>query len=104
MELHPALAALQKPENPAESDVVVQESLKEEKVAPSKQQPTEKIQKPKIDFSDPTKNPYFDPSLTTKRGNEVGPKHRAPRASFKFNQHGKYIEQANQMRTMVNIY
>ncbi|KAL2913551.1 U4/U5/U6 small nuclear ribonucleoprotein prp3 [Polyrhizophydium stewartii] len=47
------------------------------------------------DFKDPSKNPYFDPSL--KSGSAVAPKPRASRP-IKFVQHGKYIEMAEKQR------
>ncbi|KAF8423225.1 U4/U6 small nuclear ribonucleoprotein [Tirmania nivea] len=46
---------------------------------------------PSPDFSDPAKNPYYDPSLAT------GVRGRASKALV-FNQKGKYIEQANALR------
>lgn len=46
---------------------------------------------PSPDFSDPAKNPYYDPSLGT------GVRGRASKALV-FNQKGKYIEQANALR------
>ncbi|KAF8455246.1 pre-mRNA processing factor 3-domain-containing protein [Kalaharituber pfeilii] len=46
---------------------------------------------PSPDFTDPAKNPYYDPSLGT------GLTRRASKALI-FNQKGKYIEQANALR------
>ncbi|KAI8052999.1 pre-mRNA processing factor 3-domain-containing protein [Syncephalis plumigaleata] len=45
------------------------------------------------DFSDPNKNPHFDPNLTTS-----GAKHRG-RRQFNFVGHGTYIRQAEKIRT-----
>lgn len=49
-------------------------------------------------FQDPSKNPYFDPSIKSKSA--AAPKPRNQRV-IKFNQRGKYIAQANQMRAAV---
>lgn len=49
------------------------------------------ISNPSPDFSDPAKNPYYDPSLGT------GARGRTSKALV-FNQKGKYIEQANALR------
>ncbi|KAI8092931.1 pre-mRNA processing factor 3-domain-containing protein [Halteromyces radiatus] len=49
-------------------------------------------------FTDPTKNPYYDPSLPV----NVAPKGRRSRA-FKFIQPGKYIEKGNQERAKAQL-
>ncbi|RPB24915.1 PRP3-domain-containing protein [Terfezia boudieri ATCC MYA-4762] len=54
-------------------------------------QPIRGPKHPSPDFSDPAKNPYYDPSLGT------GVRGRASKALV-FNQKGKYIEQANALR------
>lgn len=56
-----------------------------------------KIEKPPADFSDPTKNPYFDPNLAGASG---APKQKFPR-NMRFAPRGKFIEQANQLRAEV---
>jgi U4/U6 small nuclear ribonucleoprotein PRP3 len=56
--------------------------------------PVLKIEKPSADFSDPYKNPYFDPNLA---GGSSAPKPKFSR-TLKIAPQGKYIEQANQLR------
>jgi len=59
-----------------------------------------KVEKPDIEsFADPMKNPYFDPNLAVE---SIAPKSRISR-SLHFNKQGKYIEQANQMRTQARL-
>jgi len=59
-----------------------------------------KVEKPDIEsFADPSKNPYFDPNLAVE---SIAPKSRISR-SLHFNKQGKYIEQANQMRTQARL-
>lgn len=60
--------------------------------APKAQKKKLEISAPSPDFSDPSKNPYFDPKLGAS-----APRSRAPKALI-FNQKGKYIEQANALR------
>lgn len=48
---------------------------------------------PSNDVTDPSKNPYYDPNLTSR----AVPSRRVPKALV-FNQKGKYIEQANALR------
>ncbi|KAI8989302.1 pre-mRNA processing factor 3-domain-containing protein [Pilobolus umbonatus] len=50
------------------------------------------------DFTDPTKNPYFDPSMEVK----VAPKSRRSR-HLKFVQPGKYVDIANQERAKAQL-
>ncbi|CEG80011.1 hypothetical protein RMATCC62417_14407 [Rhizopus microsporus] len=50
------------------------------------------------DFTDPSKNPYFDPSL----GAPIAPKNRRSR-QLKFVQPGKYIDIANQERAKAQL-
>ncbi len=59
-----------------------------------------KIEKPSADFSDPSKNPYFDPNLAGASG---APKQKFPR-NMRFAPKGKFIEQANQLRAEVCVY
>ncbi|KAI9306243.1 pre-mRNA processing factor 3-domain-containing protein, partial [Cunninghamella echinulata] len=59
---------------------------------------TLKIESTPESFTDPTKNPYFDPSLPVK----TEPKARRARA-FKFVQPGKYVEKANQERAKAQL-
>jgi len=59
-----------------------------------------KVERPDIEsFADPSKNPYFDPNLAVE---SIAPKSRVSR-SLRFNQQGKYIEQAKQMRTQARL-
>jgi len=59
-----------------------------------------KVEKPDIEsFADPSKNPYFDPNLAVE---SIAPKSRISR-TLRFNKQGKYIEQANQMRTQARL-
>lgn len=51
------------------------------------------ISGPSPDLTDPTKNPYFDPNLSSKA---IAP--RRLNKALVFNQKGKYIEQANALR------
>ncbi|RPB09404.1 PRP3-domain-containing protein [Morchella conica CCBAS932] len=51
------------------------------------------ISGPSPDLTDPTKNPYFDPNLSSKA---IAP--RRLNKTLVFNQKGKYIEQANALR------
>ncbi|KAJ3126415.1 U4/U6 small nuclear ribonucleoprotein Prp3 [Nowakowskiella sp. JEL0407] len=51
-------------------------------------------------FSDPTKNPYFDPYVSSK--SSVAPKIRTPK-TFKFIEPGKYIQLAQQMRATAQL-
>ena len=57
--------------------------------------PKLKIEKPPADFSNPYKNPYFDPKLNTSAS--AAPKEKYSR-SIKFAPQGKFIEEANQIR------
>ncbi|KAJ3090998.1 hypothetical protein HK102_001997 [Quaeritorhiza haematococci] len=59
-----------------------------------------KVEKVSADFADPTKNPYFDPSLKSKTA--TAPKARASRG-FQFVRAGKYVEQANQLRAKAHL-
>ncbi|RUS28423.1 small nuclear ribonucleo protein hPrp3, partial [Jimgerdemannia flammicorona] len=54
-----------------------------------------KLVQPSPDFTDTTKNPYYDPSLATTAA--AAPRSRVAKG-FKFNQPGKYVNQANQLR------
>lgn len=57
-----------------------------------------KIESVSADFADPTKNPYFDPNLAAKAA--AAPRERT-RKGFKFVQHGRFINEANQLRAKV---
>jgi U4/U6 small nuclear ribonucleoprotein PRP3 len=59
------------------------------------QKPKLKIEKPPADFSNPYKNPYFDPKLVTSASSAPREKYNK---SIKFAPQGKYIEEANQIR------
>ena len=59
--------------------------------------PVLKIEKVSADFSDPSKNPYYDPKLQTA---STAPKEKFSK-SLKFAPRGKFIDQANQMRADV---
>ncbi|KAJ3158723.1 hypothetical protein HDU86_002688 [Geranomyces michiganensis] len=58
-----------------------------------------KIEAPSADLSDPTKNPYFDPSLGAGTG---GPRERVKKG-LKFVQPGRYINEANQLRAKAQL-
>ena len=57
--------------------------------------PKLKIEKPPADFSNPYKNPYFDPKLVTSASSAPREKYTK---SIKFAPQGKFIEQANEIR------
>lgn len=59
------------------------------------QKPKLKIEKPPADFSNPYKNPYFDPKLVTSSASAPREKYNK---SIKFAPQGKFIEEANQIR------
>ncbi|KAJ1564747.1 hypothetical protein HK096_006492, partial [Nowakowskiella sp. JEL0078] len=59
-----------------------------------------KLEKQSSTFADPTKNPYFDPKVTSK--SSAAPKVRAPK-SFRFVEPGKYIQLAHQMRNQAQL-
>lgn len=92
--LHPALLG----------DAVDTSSTRRGKVAPKfattmanrRSEPKSKkqldLRAPSPDLTDPSKNPYFDPSLGTK------PVQRRFSKALVFNPKGKYIEQANALR------
>ncbi|KAK9729205.1 U4/U5/U6 small nuclear ribonucleoprotein prp3, variant 2 [Basidiobolus ranarum] len=52
-----------------------------------------------VEFSDVSKNPYFDPSLGT---DYAAPKSRAPKR-LRFNEKGKFIAQAEEIRAQVHL-
>ncbi|KAI9008225.1 pre-mRNA processing factor 3-domain-containing protein [Gaertneriomyces semiglobifer] len=54
----------------------------------------------KAEFADPTKNPYFDPNLQTKSA--AAPKERGKKG-FRFIQHGRFINEANQLRAKAQL-
>ncbi|KAJ3169978.1 hypothetical protein HDU88_000620 [Geranomyces variabilis] len=58
-----------------------------------------KIEAPSADLSDPTKNPYFDPSLGA---GGVGPRERVKK-HLKFVQPGRYVNEANQLRAKAQL-
>ncbi|ORZ19819.1 pre-mRNA processing factor 3-domain-containing protein [Absidia repens] len=60
---------------------------------------TLKIESTPESFTDPTKNPYYDPSLPVNNA----PKGRRARTSLRFVQPGKYIEKANQERAKAQL-
>ncbi|CAO3596893.1 unnamed protein product [Absidia cylindrospora] len=60
---------------------------------------TLKIESTPESFTDPTKNPYYDPSLPV----NSAPKGRRARATLRFVQPGKYIEKANQERAKAQL-
>lgn len=57
-----------------------------------------KIEDPTADFKDPSKNPYYDPSL----GVKATPVNRRARG-FKFVQPGKYVQKAEQERAKARL-
>ncbi|KAI8825592.1 pre-mRNA processing factor 3-domain-containing protein [Fimicolochytrium jonesii] len=59
-----------------------------------------KIETASPDFADPTKNPYFDPNLAAKAA--AGPRERA-RKGFRFVQQGRFINEANQLRSKAQL-
>ncbi len=92
IETHPMLKALQQgyePEAPKSPPKSTARTVQEQK-------PAKKDDEPKKATFDPNKNPYFNPKAR-------GPKSRMPR-TFKFVEHGKYIEQANKMRSEASLY
>ncbi|KAL0081390.1 pre-mRNA processing factor 3-domain-containing protein [Phycomyces blakesleeanus] len=66
--------------------------------APKKELKVLKLESPPEELTDPTKNPYFDPSLIAK----TAPVSRRAR-SLKFVRPGKYIQQANQERAKAQL-
>ena len=64
-----------------------------------KQDKRSQAEKPAAE-ADPTKNPYYDPTLATSTG--VGPKERGSR-KLKFIQPGKYVSQAAQVRAKAQL-
>ncbi|KAJ3364739.1 hypothetical protein HDU91_002449 [Kappamyces sp. JEL0680] len=53
------------------------------------------------ELPDTSKNPYYDPSLKTLSG--YAPQKRSTKASFKFVEPGKFIEQANEIRNQQHL-
>ncbi|ORY92022.1 pre-mRNA processing factor 3-domain-containing protein [Syncephalastrum racemosum] len=68
------------------------------KAAPKKEVKVLKIEDPTADFKDPSKNPYYDPSL----GVKATPTDRRARG-FKFVQPGKYVQKAEQERAKARL-
>ncbi|KAJ3023575.1 hypothetical protein HKX48_002448 [Thoreauomyces humboldtii] len=58
-----------------------------------------KIETPSADFMDPTKNPYYDPTIG---GGVRGPKDHV-RKSFKFVQQGRWVNEGNQLRAKAQL-
>ncbi|KAI8910579.1 pre-mRNA processing factor 3-domain-containing protein [Powellomyces hirtus] len=58
-----------------------------------------KIEAPSADLTDPTKNPYYDPTLG---GRATGPRERT-RKTLKFVQQGRFINEANQLRAKAQL-
>ncbi|KAI8376537.1 pre-mRNA processing factor 3-domain-containing protein [Radiomyces spectabilis] len=65
---------------------------------PNKEAKTLKIEQPPEDFTDTTKNPYYDPNLHA----QAAPKLRRSRP-LKFVQPGKFVQQANQERAKAQL-
>ncbi|KAL9543409.1 hypothetical protein MBANPS3_008137 [Mucor bainieri] len=66
--------------------------------AAAEKKPLKIVDEVPADFTDPTKNPYFDPSMEVK----IAPKSRRSR-QLKFVQPGKYIDIANQERAKAQL-
>jgi U4/U6 small nuclear ribonucleoprotein PRP3 len=66
--------------------------------AAAEKKPLKLVDEVPSDFTDPSKNPYFDPTMEVK----VAPKSRRSR-QLKFVQPGKYVAIANQERTKAQL-
>lgn len=66
--------------------------------AAAEKKPLKIVDEVPAEFTDPTKNPYFDPSMEVK----IAPKSRRSR-QLKFVQPGKYIDIANQERAKAQL-
>ncbi|KAJ2554515.1 U4/U5/U6 small nuclear ribonucleoprotein prp3 [Coemansia sp. RSA 1878] len=89
-ELHPMLRGDYKPKHSTQRATLPVSSIKA-----NQQKPKLKITHETPSLTDPTQNPYFDPSLTRRTH---GPQTRRRHKQFHFAEPGQYVEQAERKR------